>query len=281
MLRTLPCTCAPLAPTTNTGVPSAMRAISAEVTSARHSSRPWRISRNSSVPADTTLPTVALRAEITPSSGASTCVLRPRTCCAASTASAASTRAFAVCSLVWYWLICCWLSAPVACRVRARAALPAASAAVARASASEALACAMSACTVSGEKVASTWPFFTRSPTLTRTSASRSPFDSEPTLASCQAATLPLAASVTASSVVSGWPMVTVSTGRDGAALPSLAGACWPCCAGASAGLPRPNRNSAAATAATTTRTTMRVEREGLFMATSRPWRPGWRSGRW
>ena len=45
-------------------------------TSARHSRRPLRIMRNSSWPAGSTAPTVALRAEITPSSGASTCGLR-------------------------------------------------------------------------------------------------------------------------------------------------------------------------------------------------------------
>jgi len=102
MLRTVPLTWAPLALVITAGVPTATRLSSAEVTSARHSRRPWRISRNSSVPALSTLPTVAVRAEITPSSGASTWVLRPRTCCAASTASAASTRALAVCSAVWY-----------------------------------------------------------------------------------------------------------------------------------------------------------------------------------
>ena len=72
---------------------------------------------------------------------------------------------------------------------------------------------------VSGAKRASTWPFRTTSPTLTRTSASRRPFDSEPTMASCQAATLPLAARVTVSSVISGAATVTVSTGRGGGAV--------------------------------------------------------------
>jgi hypothetical protein len=275
MLRTLPRTCAPLALTTKACVPTAMRASSAEVTSARHSRRPWRIRRKSSVPAATTLPTVAVRAEITPSSGASTCVLRPRTCCAASTASAASTRALAVCSVVWYWLICCWLSAPVACSVRARAALPAASAAVALASASEARDCAMSACTVSGENTASTWPFLTTSPTFTRTSASLRPLDSEPTTASCQAATLPLAASVTVSSVASGLATVTVSEGL-GAGAPSLASLAPLDLAAAacSAGVPEGLRTSH--TAATTTMTSAssamtRVERFIVFMVTSQP----------
>ena len=53
-------------------VPGPIRPSSALVTSARHSSRPWRIRRNSSVPLPTTAPTVALRAEMMPSSGAST-----------------------------------------------------------------------------------------------------------------------------------------------------------------------------------------------------------------
>ena len=51
-------------------------------------------------------------------------VISSRTCCAASMASAASTLALAVCSVVWYWLICCWLSAPVFSSVRARPATP-------------------------------------------------------------------------------------------------------------------------------------------------------------
>ena len=84
-----------------------MRPSSAEVTSARHSSRPWRIRRNSSVPVPTTAPTVAVRAEITPSSGASTCVLRqPHLLRLQHARAAASTRAWAVFSAVRYWLIC-------------------------------------------------------------------------------------------------------------------------------------------------------------------------------
>jgi len=57
-----------------------MRASSVEVTSARHSSRPLRTMRNSSVPAPTTAPTVALRAEMMPLSGATTWVYFRRSC---------------------------------------------------------------------------------------------------------------------------------------------------------------------------------------------------------
>ena len=70
--------------------------------------------RNSSVPEPTTAPTVAVRAEITPLSGASTWVNFSRSCCALSCARAASTRALAVCSAVVYCWICCWLKAPEA-----------------------------------------------------------------------------------------------------------------------------------------------------------------------
>ena len=254
MLRTLPCTVTPLAPTMTAGVPTVIRPSSAEVTSARHSRRLLRINRNNSAPPATTPPTVAVRAEMTPSSGASTCVLRPRTCCAASTALAASTRAFAVCSAVWYWLICCWLNAPVSCSVRARDALPAASAAVARASANDARAWATSASIVSGEKVASTWPFLTTSPTFARTSSSRSPLASEPTMASCHGAMLPLAASVTVSSDVSGRATVTVRTGR-------AAGTAAACLSAVPGALRDIQKATPPATTMTTTSVAMRVER--------------------
>ena len=76
-------------------------------TSARHSRRPWRIRRNSSWPAGSTAPTVALRAEITPSSGASTCVWRSAQLLRLRRAArCASSRACAVRSAVRYWLIC-------------------------------------------------------------------------------------------------------------------------------------------------------------------------------
>jgi hypothetical protein len=85
--------CAPLGAVTSTLVPVVMRPSSAEVTSPRHSSRPWRIRRNSSVPAPTTEPTVALRAEMTPLSGASNWVCFRRSSWASSCALADSTRA--------------------------------------------------------------------------------------------------------------------------------------------------------------------------------------------
>ncbi len=154
-MRTRPSSRAPLAATTATGVPGAMRASSVEVISARHSRRPWRIRRNSSVPLGTTAPTVALRAEMMPASGASTCVFFRRSSWAASTALADSTRARAVCSAARYWLICCPLKVPVFSRVRTRLALAVASVAWAPVSATPARAWATSACTLSSEKRAS------------------------------------------------------------------------------------------------------------------------------
>ena len=50
--------------------------------------------------------TVALRAEMTPLSGASNRVFLSRTSCALKAALADSTLALAVCSAVRYWLIC-------------------------------------------------------------------------------------------------------------------------------------------------------------------------------
>src|SRR3989338_5466693 len=179
--------------------------------------------RNSSVPAPTTAPTVAVRAEITPLSGATTWVYLRRNCCAFSVALAASTRACAVFSAVVYCWICCWLKAPVACSERARSALAAASAALAWASSRLARTWATSACTVSAEKVASTWPALTTSPTFTRTSVRRRPLLSAPMLASCQAATLPLAARRRGTEVRWGWAVLTVSAGRGWPALGSSA----------------------------------------------------------
>src|SRR3989344_3636956 len=121
IMRTVPSAVAPLAAVTLTLAPSAMRRSSVDVTSARHSRRPLRTMRNSSVPAPTTAPTVAVRAEITPLSGATTWVYFRRNCCAFSVALAASTRACAVFSAVVYCWICCWLKAPVACSEQAAA----------------------------------------------------------------------------------------------------------------------------------------------------------------
>ena len=76
----------------------------------------------------------------------------------------------------------------------------------ASASASAARACATSACIdVRREGGAAPGRCLTTSPTLTRTSARRRPSASVPMLASCQAATLPLAASVTGSVARCGW----------------------------------------------------------------------------
>ena len=209
-VRTLPFICAPPGAVTSTAVPGVMRPSSAEVTSPRHSRRPWRISRNISVPAPTTLPSVAVRAEMMPLSGAVRRVFFRRSAWASSCAWAEATRALAVCSCVKYWLTCCALRAPLPCTARARSALAAASAALAWASATAARARATSACTLSAAKVASTWPRVTRSPTLACNSATRRPLASAPTLASCQAATLPLAASLMVSWRLWGWVRRTV-----------------------------------------------------------------------
>ena len=222
-MRTLPCTVAPLAVLTKAVVPTRMRSSSAAVTSARHSSRPWRTMRNSSVPLPSTAPTVALRALMVPLSGARTWVCCRRCCCTASVALAAVTRAMATCSVVWYWVICCSLRAPVVCSVRARAALPLASWALASASSTLARAWTTSACALSAAKVASTCPARTTSPTLARTSSRRRPLASLPMLASCQAATLPLALSCTAHGLRCGCTVVTVSAGLGAAALLSSA----------------------------------------------------------
>ena len=212
-MRTLPCTGMPWAVRTWAMVPTWMRSSSAAVTSARHSSRPWRTMRNSSVPLPSTAPTVALRALMVPLSGARTWVCCRRCCCTTRVALAAATRALATCSAVWYWVICCSLKAPVACSVRARAALALASWALASASSTFAFAWATSACTLSDAKVASTCPARTTSPTLARTSSRRRPLASLPMLASCQAATLPLALSCTAQGLRCGCTVVTVRAG--------------------------------------------------------------------
>ena len=217
-MRTLPAIGAPPEGVTLALMPGFSRASSAAATSARHSSRPWRIMRNSSVPAGSTAPTVALRAEITPSSGASTCVCRSRSACTLACARCASRRACAVRSAVMNWLICWSLKAPLVCSSRARLALTAASASAASASATTARICATSACIMSGAKVASTWPRRTTSPTLTRTSARRRPLASVPMIASCQAAMLPLAAIFSGKLALCGCVVVTLSAGRGAAA---------------------------------------------------------------
>ena len=213
-MRTRPCSSPPATGCTLTRMPGRKRASSAEVTSARHSSRPWRISRNSSVPVPTTAPKVALRAEMMPASGASTVVCWARNSCTFKAARAAATRASAACALAAYWLICCALSAPEPCSVRARSALLTASAALAWASSRLARACATSACTLSLAKTASVCPALTRSPTLTSSCDRRKPLDSAPTSASCQAAILPLAASRIGSCTVCVRATDTVSAGR-------------------------------------------------------------------
>ena len=69
-LRTLPVKRLPSAAIMLACMPTLIFGKSLEITSARHSKRDCRINRNSSVPAPTTAPTVALRAEIMPLSGA-------------------------------------------------------------------------------------------------------------------------------------------------------------------------------------------------------------------
>ena len=93
--------------TTCTARPGRMRPSSDAVTSARHSRRPPRIRRNSSWPGCVSAPTVAVRAEITPSSGESTRVCAMRSSSACARARAASTREAAVFSAVRYCVICC------------------------------------------------------------------------------------------------------------------------------------------------------------------------------
>ncbi len=83
----------------------------------------------------------------------------------------------------------------------------------------------MSARAVSVVKVARIWPFFTASPTFTVTCASRSPLTSAPTLASCQALTLPLASSVMGRVSSLGSVTETVITGFGAAAAAACAGA--------------------------------------------------------
>jgi hypothetical protein len=58
---------------------------------------------------------------------------------------------------------------------------------------------------------------------LTRTSVRRRPLDSLETLASCQAATLPLAASLIGRLAALGWVMVTVSAALGASAFLSSA----------------------------------------------------------
>src|SRR5450830_570150 len=215
--RTSPITWAPLGRPRRTRVPRRRRGSSAAVTSARHSSRFCRIRRNSSVPLAGTAPTVALRAEITPLSGASTWVWRSRSSWVCTLARAASTRAWAARSALRAWLICCSLSAPPACTWRVRLALATASSALASASSRAARAWARSACTVSSARRASCWPARTVSLTLTSTWVRRRPWASRLTRASCQAATLPLALSCKGSMAWLGRVVLTVRAGRAGA----------------------------------------------------------------
>jgi hypothetical protein len=153
----------------------------------------------------------------TPLSGATTFVYFRRSCCWVSVARAAATRAAAVFAAVTYCATCCSLIAPDARRASPRFALAAASAAVAWASSSAARAWATSALTVSAENTASTSPLLTTSPTFTLTSSRRSPPDSLPTIASCQAATLPLAPRRSGRVAVLGRAVVTVNAGVAGA----------------------------------------------------------------
>ena len=214
MLRTVPVTLSPELVRTVTASPTCTRAMSWPEISARHSMRPWRTMRNISVPACGTAPTVAVREEITPSSGA---VMRAKPCrvfCNCSMARAACTCAAVALAAVLSWLICCWLKAPVPSMLRARSALDWASCACACAESKLACACSTSASMVSVAKVASTWPFFTSSPTLTFKSAKRKPCVCVLMEMSCQAAMLPLATNSSGTSPFSATTVCTVNAGR-------------------------------------------------------------------
>ena len=101
---------------------------------------------------------------------------------------------------------------------RARPALTRASASVASASAMLARTCAASASMASLCNLASTCPRLTVSPTSARTSVKRNPPISAPSSASCHAAMLPLATSLTGISARCTRATVTVSAGRGVAA---------------------------------------------------------------
>ncbi len=72
--RTLPMIFCPSGSIKSAFIPMRILLISADVNSARHSKRPLRTNLNSSCPTAATEPTVAVRDEITPSSGALTVV---------------------------------------------------------------------------------------------------------------------------------------------------------------------------------------------------------------
>ncbi len=234
-------------------MPGTRRPSSASGTSARHSSRLPRIRRKSSWPGCVCEPTVAVRAEIVPSSGATTCVCPSRSSSACSLARAAASRAAAVCSSVAVWVAACGLMKPFSARSRERAALVLASASTASASATAARTCARSVCTVSGLIRASNWPFFTTSPTLTSTSVTRKPASSVPITASCHAVTLPRPASVRGHSSRCGVISVTVSAGRTPVAGLAAGAAGIRRGRGGRGGICRESVHSAAAPAARTT----------------------------
>ena len=197
--------------------PQALR-VPPPVTSARHSRRPPRIRRNSSWLGCVSEPTVAVRAEITPSSGATMRVCASRTSSAWTRARAAARRAAVVCSAVRTWIVACGLMKPCDCNCFERSALALASASAASASTTDAVACARSAETASAAMRASGWPRLTVSPTLTSTSVSRKPESSAPMMASCHAVMLPLAEIVRGQSAFCGATVLTVSAGRVDAA---------------------------------------------------------------
>ena len=148
-----------------------------------------------------------------PLSGAMICVCLRRSNWLSKPALAAARRALAICSALSIWLICWALKALSFCRARARSAFIRASLAAACASASWARANATSACTLSADNCASNWPACTTSPTLAIRSAMRKPPTSAETLASCHAATLPLATKVKGSMVFCTRVVLTVKAG--------------------------------------------------------------------
>ena len=174
-----------------TRAPGRTRASSASDSSARHSSRPWRIRRSSSAPAITTWPGCTMRLAITPSSGARSAAKSRRSCTPSRCARAVAWRASActrvarssskALALISFSLASIW---PRARLVFARAT---------PASASLAAACAWrnSLSSVRWSSSSSTWPLRTCCPTSTLSAVTRTPLISTPSCISSQADTGP------------------------------------------------------------------------------------------
>ena len=192
-MRTVPLATLPSARRKRAACPGATAASCSADSSARHSSRPWRTMPNSSVPDCTTLPSVALRRLMMPSSGATMRVWPRRICSLLSAACAAARLALALCSATRYCCTCWADSAPLPLTLRARSALPRASSSAARACATMARCWASLAATVSRDSSTRVCPRLTTSPTSAATLTMRRPPVSAAITASCHGATLPLA----------------------------------------------------------------------------------------